>query len=288
MTTILITGATGNIGMAVLNALTSIDHQLEVYAGVRDTGLDSTKIAKFKIKSSHFDFADNKTYKPALANIDILFLLRPPQISNVNLYFKPLIAIAKESSIKHIVFLSVQGVEKSKIIPHHKIEQLILESKIPFTFLRPAYFMQNFTTTLHDELINKKRIYLPAGNAKFTLVDVSDIGEVAAKILTEIKNHVNKSYELTSNEKLTFSEMALKLSNGLSKTINYISPNLFNFYLTKRREKIPTMLIVVMIMLHYLPRFQKEPQTTDCIKNILKREPKSFDQFIIENKTNLS
>jgi len=287
MTTILITGATGNIGMEVLNALTNMSHQSAVYAGVRDIGLDSKKTAKFKVGNIHFDFTDNKTYKPALQNIDILFLLRPPQISNVNLYFKPLIDIAKQLSVKHIVFLSVQGVEKSKIIPHHKIEQLILESKIPYTFLRPAYFMQNFTTTLHDDLVNKKRIYLPAGNSKFTLVDVSDVGEVTAKILTEIKNHVNMSYELTSNEKLTFSEMAFKLSNGLNRIINYISPGLFSFYLTKRRENIPAALIIVMIMLHYLPRFQKEPQTTNCIKNILKREPKSFDQFITENKTNL-
>jgi len=81
-------------------------------------------------------------------------LLRPPQISDVKKYFAPLVETAKKSSIKHIVFLSVQGVDNSKIIPHHKIEKSIVDSKIIYTFLRPAYFMQNFTTTLRNDLVN--------------------------------------------------------------------------------------------------------------------------------------
>ncbi len=44
------------------------------------------------------------------------------------------------------------------------------------------------------------------------------------------------------------------------------------------------MLIVVMIMLHYLPRFQKEPYATDWVKRIINNEPKTFDEFVFENK----
>jgi len=206
----------------------------------------------------------------------------------VQKYFKPLIDSAVKNEVKHIVFLSVQGVQNSSIIPHHKIERLIVESKIPYTFLRPAYFIQNFTTTLHNDLKTKNKIYLPAGNTIFTLVDVTDIGEVAAIILTETVHHRNQCYELTCNKKLTFTEMALKLSEGLGKTIAYESPNLISFFLTKKKEKMPTKQILVMIMLHYFPRFQKEPKTTDCIANILKKQPKEFDQFIYENQHNLS
>ena len=227
------------------------------------------------------------TYKPALENCDLLFLLRPPQISDTNKYFKPLIEMARQVGIKHIVFLSVQGVEKSAIIPHHKIEKLILDSKIPYTFLRPAYFMQNFLGSLHHDLVVKKKIFLPAGNAKFALVDVHDIGHVAAVIMMNSNKHINTSYGLTNNEKITFGEMASQLSNELGEKITYESPNLLNFYWTKRKEKIPFMLILVMIMLHYLPRFQKKPLITNCIKNIIRREPKTFIEFIKENKQSL-
>ncbi len=288
MTKVLITGATGNVGTEVIKSLQNIDHQLDIYAGVRNLNEDRIELSGYKVNFSLFDFTDVETFKTALDGCEILFLLRPPQISEVEKYFKPIIDTCKENGVKHIVFLSVQGVEKSKIIPHHKMEKLIVDSKIPYTFLRPAYFMQNFTTTLHNDLINKKRIYLPAGNTKFTLVDVRDIGAVSVTILTNISEHINKSYELTCKEKLTFLEMAIILSDILGTVIQYVSPNLVSFFLTKRKEKTPTMFILVMIMLHYFPRFQKEPDTTNWVEKITDRQPTTFEQFVNDNKKALT
>ena len=284
MAKVLITGATGNVGLEVIKSLEIMDHHLEVYAGVRDLLHDKNKLANYKVNFSHFDFMDLKTYGTALHTCDILFLLRPPQISAVEKYFKPLIETCKDCGVKHIVFLSVQGVEKSKIIPHHKIEKLLVESKIAYTFLRPAYFMQNFTTSLRTDLVRNRLIYLPAGKAKFTLIDVCDIGAVAAAILTDVSLHRNVSYELTANEKLTFAEMAETLSTTLGIDIKYKSPTLLGFFLKKRKEKLPTMLILVMIMLHYFPRFQQEPTTSEWVEKILHRQPTSFETFIKNNK----
>jgi len=287
MTKVLITGATGNVGVMVFKALQKYKHDLELFAGVRNTETVNEKILNHNLKSVNFDFTNFKTFLPALENIDILFLLRPPQISDVNSCFKPLILAAKQARIKQIIFLSVQGVEKSKIIPHHKIEKIIIDSKIAFTFLRPAYFMQNFTTTLHQELVKNQRIYLPAGKAKFTIIDTEDIGLVVAKVLTEPEKHISKKYDLTNSETLSFGEMAKKLSLGLDKEIKFISPNLFQFFITKRREGIPTAFIFVMIMLHYLPRFQKTPKTTKWVKKITGNEAKLFDDFVLENREEL-
>ncbi len=284
MTKVLITGATGNVGTEVIEALGKLKHTLDLYAGVRNLSEDRMKFASQNVQFSQFNFTDFNSYQTALVGCDILFLLRPPQISEVEKYFKPIIQTCLEKGVKHIVFLSVQGVEKSKIIPHHKIEKLIVESRIAYTFLRPAYFMQNFTTTLRNDLIKNKQIYLPAGRAKFTLIDVRDIGAVAATILTNISSHINKSYELTNKEKLTFGEMAEVLSNNLGSDIQFKSPNLLSFFLTKRKEKQPIMLILVMIMLHYLPRFQKEPNITEWVEKITNEQPTSFKQFIINNK----
>jgi uncharacterized protein YbjT (DUF2867 family) len=285
MANVLITGATGNVGSTVISALVSLPHHLNLFAGVRNIS-ESAKTGDYNnVKPVSFDFTDPANAKNALQHCDILFLLRPPQLSEVNKYFKPIVDGCVETGVKHIVFLSVQGVEKSKIIPHHKIEKLITDSKIPYTFLRPAYFMQNFTTTLHADLVSKNCIYLPAGNAKFTLIDVRDIGLVAAKIITNTAAHINKSYELTCNQKLSFTEMAALLTKGLGIPVRFISPDLFRFFITKRREKIPVMLILVMIMLHYLPRFQKEPLITGWVKKLTGSDPVTFQQFIHDNKS---
>lgn len=287
MKRLLITGATGNVGREVINHLVTFAREIEIFAGVKSLKENLKTPFPRNVKLVEFDFENIATVKSALRICDQLFLLRPPHLSEVKKYFLPVIESAMEENIKHIVFLSVQGVENSKIIPHNKIEEIIVKSNIPYTFLRPAYFMQNFTTTLRSDLVKKKIIYLPARKAKFTLIDVSDIGNVAAKVLIDNDKHLNKAYELTCEEKLTFGEMAEHISSHLQIPIKFISPNPLSFFIQKRKEGYPTMLILVMIMLHYLPRFQKEPSITNTVRKIKGDAPINLDEFINDNLIHL-
>lgn len=280
MQKILITGATGTVGLETIKAFRHFGRRVDLVAGVRDVAKDSHKLSGFELGFVRFDFADSDTYEDALAGCDALFLLRPPQLADVKKYFKPLIEVAVAANVKHIVFLSVQGAPKNPIIPHHKIEKLIVRSGIPYTFLRPAYFMQNFTTTLHKDLVERKQIYLPADNAKFTLIDVRNIGAVAAQVLAHPDKHQNEAYDLTSNEPLTFVQMANTLSLELDQRINYESPTLWDFFWHKKREGSSTGFILIMIMLHYLPRFQKTPSLSPWVENITGETPISFEQFV--------
>ena len=131
---ILLTGATGNIGLEVLNQFILQPYSGKIIAGVRDVVKARSKYSEFEnIELRKFDFEDTETFDSALVNIDIVFLLRPPQISNIQKYIEPLInKIAAIGNIK-VVLLSVQGAEKSSIIPHRKIELLILKNKIAKT-----------------------------------------------------------------------------------------------------------------------------------------------------------
>jgi uncharacterized protein YbjT (DUF2867 family) len=285
MNRIFVTGATGNVGKEVILHLLTSTNKHKIIAGVRKLPGNQLNVdVDARVQFQHFDFEDLKTFKPALAKCNILFLLRPPQISDVNKFLKPLIEIAKECKVKHIVFLSVQGVQNSPMIPHHKIEKIIIKSGIPYTFLRPAYFMQNFTTTLRKDLVEKKIIFPPAGEAKFTIIDTADIGLVSAVVLTNPHKHINKSYELTNAEKLSFREMAAKISSVVRTKITYLSPNPLSFFIQKRREKVPRMFILVMIMLHYFPRFSKVPRTTEFVYLLTGKQPITFDEFLEENK----
>lgn len=285
MARILITGATGNVGIALLKAFSNQESNASIYAGVRSLEKDRITLSPYKVSCVEVNFDQPESFRAAFENCDILFLLRPPQLSDVKKYITPLLTIAKETGVQHIVFLSVQGVEKSSIIPHHTIEKLIQQSAIHYTFIRPAYFMQNFTTTLLEDLRSKKLIFLPAGNAKFTIIDVEDIGKVAAKVLLNPSLFQNKAFDLTNEELLSFEEMAEQLSQGLGLSIRYESPSLFRFFLQKRKEKMPVAFILVMIMLHYFPRFQKTPPLTFWVEKIAGQKPKRFGQFIKDNKS---
>ena len=288
MKKILITGATGNVGEQVIKFLVLKQGNFEILAGVRDLG-DGHRFPNFPdVKPVRFDFGKKALVDEALAKVDILFLLRPPQLINIKSYFEPLIQSAVKYKVRHIVFLSVQGAEKNSFIPHHKIEKLILDSKLNYTFLRPAYFMQNFTTTLKTDLIEHNRIYLPAGGAVFTLIDLEDVGKVAAEVLSHTQGHQNKAYTLTANQKLNFKQMADSLSRHLNRSITYKSPNPLVFLWKMKQRGHSVKFILVLIMLHYLPRFKSAPNISKSVKTITGFEPNSFSTFIQKNKKLLS
>ncbi|WP_375584709.1 NmrA family NAD(P)-binding protein [Cyclobacterium xiamenense] len=285
---ILISGASGNVGQEVCRFLQHPGTEHRIFAGLRNATQSVDFLRRFPaVQPVEFDFNRPDEFPAALAGIQVVFLLRPPQLSNVKKYFDPLIAACVEAKIGHLVFLSVQGAEKSSLIPHHKIEKRIVASGIPYTFLRPAYFMQNFTTTLREDIRKRSRVYLPAGKARFTLIDIRDLAAVAAEVLLHPDAHRNRSYELTNSEPLDFKAMCDLLSKVLGRKIAFVSPNLLQFYLQKRKEGVPTSYILVMILLHYLPRFQPTPQTSDWVEELLGRKAVGFGEFVQREKHKL-
>mgnify|MGYP001810211080 CR=1 len=285
MKRILITGATGNVGFEVIRFLEKSDSQNIIIAGVRN--IESAKnVFKdlHKIDFVNFDFEQPDTFDSALQNIDTVFLLRPPHISDTERYFRPLIQKIKEHKVSEIIFLSVQGAEKSKVIPHNKIEKLILDYNLNYIFLRPSYFMQNLTTTLLNDIKTKKQIILPSGNAKFNWIDIRDIAEVSSILLNGFSAYKNMAIELTGSENINFNRVANLLSSSTQEPIRFTNVSPLEFYRIKKKEGIAKGMIIVMIMLHFLPKFQKEPQISDYYEKITAKSPTSLGEFIEREK----
>ncbi len=285
MKNILITGATGNVGFETLHFLYHLINDVKIFAAVRNVEKAKNEFQNYPdLNIIKFDFEDFSTYENSFKNIDTVFLLRPPPISDVEKFFVPLINKIKSAGVKEILFLSVQGVEKSKVIPHNKIERLIKESGIDFIFLRPSYFMQNLTTSLLSDIRNHKKIILPAGKAKFNWIDVKNIGEAAAILLNDFDKYKNNYYELTGNENLNFYEAAEIISKTLNKKIIFENVNPVKFYFQKRKENYDNGFIVVMIMLHFLPRFQGEPRISSVYRMLTGKEPLALSEFVNREK----
>ena len=281
MSNILITGATGNIGFEVIRFLIKIDSPNKIIAGVRN--IDKAKTVfkdNSKLDYVHFDFEDFETFDNALSGIDKVFFLRPPHISDIETYFLPLISKIKEKNINQIVFLSVQGAEKSKLIPHNKIERLIKEYGLDFIFLRPSYFMQNLTTTLISDIKTKRQIILPSGKAKFNWIDIENIGEIAAILLDKFNDYKNQAIEITGLENENFEKVTELINDSIDYPIKFVNVNPFRFYKIKKREGMAKGMIIVMILLHVLPRFQKEPKISDFYEKLTGKKPTDLKTFI--------
>lgn len=281
MSRILITGATGNIGSSIINFLMKIDTTNEIVAAVRDIDKAKSLFPDYeKLNYVYFDFENPDSYRDATQNIDRIFLLRPPQISDIEKYFRPLIEIIKEQQIQEIVFLSVQGADKSKVIPHNKIESLIKAFKFDYIFIRPSYFMQNLTTTLLDDIKTKRKILLPSGSAKFNWIDIENIGETCSILLNRFSEFKNRAIELTGYENENFFKVVYLINTLIYRPIHFENVNPFRFYTIKKKDGMKKGMIIVMILLHILPRFQKEPKISDFYEKLTGKKPTRLIDFI--------
>jgi uncharacterized protein YbjT (DUF2867 family) len=130
----------------------------------------------------------------ALSDVDKLFLqtLPVPEVANVCSY---IVKEAKKKDVNYIVKLSAMGANSQSGVTilrlHGEEENIIRESGIPFTFLRPPAFMQNFITQFGRTIKTQNAFYVPAGDAKMSFVDVRDIASVAANMLMNSNDSKN-------------------------------------------------------------------------------------------------
>lgn len=111
----LITGATGNVGREVIASLIQKGQHETIVAGVRSLEKDVSRLPE-GTACVELDFEDPTSFETAFSQCKRLFLLRPPHISDVKKHFAPLIDLAVEKEVEHIVFLSVQGADENSII----------------------------------------------------------------------------------------------------------------------------------------------------------------------------
>ena len=273
---VLVTGASGNVGRAVIETLR------EQYPGEIEAIAAATK--PHASGEVEFDFTRAETHRHAFDGIDRMFLLRPPQLSNVSREIAPAIAAAKRAGISYIAFLSLQGVEGQTRTPHYAIEELLRASGIGWTFLRPSFFMQNLSTTHAAEIRDRNEIFVPAGNGKTNFVDARDVGEAAAHMLANPGKHLMRAYDLTGPASFTYDEVAATLSRELGREIRYARPSKVQFLVRKLREKTPLMFTLVMIYLYHQTVTGAADSFSPELGSLLGRTLRTLDEFVRDHR----
>jgi uncharacterized protein YbjT (DUF2867 family) len=272
--TILVTGASGNVGREVVCALQSLDQPIR--AAVPDEE-NARLVPGEGIDTVLLDFYHPDTYPAALDGVGRVFLMRPPAIADIERTLAPFIDAAQAAGVEHVVFLSLMGVNPR--VPHHRVEHKLKHSHIPHTLLRPSYYMQNLNTTHAADIRDRDEVFIPAGRGKISFIDVRDIGEVAAGIFTG-HGHVNQAYTLTGSQALSFAEVADIFSEVLGRPIVYANPSPDQFARRMRANGLPEELITVMLGLYATVRLGLGAKVTRDAQKLLGRPPIPFRQYV--------
>ena len=282
LSNVLVTGATGNVGREVVRLLSDLDYP--VIAAVRNP-IEASKSISSNVRCVSFDFTNPETFTDAFAGINKLFLVRPPAIADIS-KITPALNAAKQSGVEEIVFLSIIGADKNRIVPHYAIERAIEQLNIPATFLRCSFFMQILNTTHREDIRRRGRLFMPAGNGRTSFIDVRDIAAVAVKILTEEQDRAkgellsNRAYDLTGAVALTYSEVAAIFTTVLSRPIHYTNPSIPTFIWQMLQQGFPLPFVLVMVGIYTTARFGLADLVTSDIQQLLNRSPISIDRYV--------
>jgi len=220
---ILVTGATGTVGRATIQALQEAGASFK--AAVRDDA-KARSVLGADVRTVHFDFADRATWSTATDGVDAVFVLGPPMVPNLSELTLPFLDHLKQRGIKRVVYLSALAAEKlGESLPFHvQAEEKLRTDGFDFTVLRPSFFAQNFKNYEWENITERGITYTPAGNGKVGFIDAEDIGRAAAAVLTG-SGHSGKVYELTGPETLSYSDAAGLLTEVTGRQVFYPNPS---------------------------------------------------------------
>ncbi len=270
MTTLVIGGA-GHTGSEVVKELKKRG------AGVRIFVRKESTPAPEGVEIAVGDLLDPVSVQKALEGVSKLYLLNavtPDELTQGLIAYD----LARKKKLKHVVYHSVFGAEQFKDVPHFAskvaIESALHEFDTPFTILRPNYFFQN-DASLKEPLMQAGVYPMPLGPVGISAVDVRDIAEAAAIVLTS-DGHQGKTYNLVGPEPLSGPKAASIWSAALNKQIRYGDDDMDAFE-KQMRQRAPAWSAFDMRMMFqgYLERgFQAGKGDVETLTELLGHAPR--------------
>ena len=275
---ILITGATGRVGGTTLKQLST--RGVAVRALVRNAE-KAAQVASPLVETVIGDLAQPRSLESALDGITAALLVSPLDPHQVEIQGN-FIDAAKRAGRVHVVKISGLGTALNSSVRsgrwHAQTEKHLEDSGLPFTHLRPPFFMQNilrFAPTIRAS----GEFSGSMNQGKVAMIDVEDIAAVAVTALTTAA-HVGKAYTLTGPEALAYTDVAEKLSQLLGRTVTYKDTPLAAMRERLLASGMPEWHVDVQVDFSTALSAGHASVVTDTVEAVTGRPARTLEQFI--------
>lgn len=273
---ILVIGATGTIGTQLLGQL----HEDGV--AVRAMTRSPEKAAKLAALAEAVvgDLDDLETLVPAMRGVDRFFLVSSSTTQDRNA-----LAAAKEAGVRHVVKISTQEAGWTPVEGHghwHKErEDLIRDSGLAWTFLRPGMYM-SFALSWAPAIRREAAVRVAGGDGKLGPVDPWDVAAVAKAALTG-SGHEGRAYELTGPELLGFGDMAAVLAKVSGRTVRHLDLSEAQQAETLAEMGLPDYVVDGLLDTFSLIRAGRFAYVTSDVETATGRRPRTFETWAREH-----
>jgi uncharacterized protein YbjT (DUF2867 family) len=277
---ILVTGASGTVGKAVLQEVCRKQSNSRAMFRSKEEAAKSPSGCQPVLA----DFSDKPSLRKALDGVTAVFLVCAPIPQLVELESNVL-DVCKDTGVHHIVLNSALGAgDFPKSFPswHRKVEDKLKSTGISFTILRPNGFLQNIVAYNAPSIRAQGAFYASMSDAKVSYLDVGDIAAVAAKAL-HAATHAGKTYELHGPEAISNQELAKRISRIAGRTVNYV-----DISDSAQREamlglSMPEWQVTALLNLQQYYKQGGGAKTDGLLKSLIERDPVTLDQYLSAN-----
>lgn len=277
---ILITGASGSVGKAVLHE--GIRTQSKIRAMYRSKE-DAAK-APAGCEPVIGDYADKQSLRNALDGVTSVYVVCSPIPQLVELE-NNMVDACKESGVKHVVLNSALGAgDYGKSFPswHRKVEDKLKSTGLSWTILRPNGFLQNIVAYNAPSIRAQGAFYAAMGDSKTSYLDVGDIAMVAVRVL-QGGVHARKIYELNGPEAISNEELARRISKIAGRTVNYVDIPDSALHDSLIGLGMPEWQATALVELQQYYRMGGCGKTDGLLKSLIGRDPVTLDQYLAAN-----
>jgi uncharacterized protein YbjT (DUF2867 family) len=277
---ILITGASGNVGKAVLQEVCRKESKVR---GMFRSKEEAAK-APSGCETVLADFSDKQSLRSAMDGVTSVYVVCSPIPQLIELESNVL-DVCKESGVKHVVLNSALGAgDYSMSFPswHRKVEDKLKGTGMSYTILRPNGFLQNIVAFNAPSIRSQGVFYAAMGDAKVSYLDIADIAVVAAKALNG-GAHSGKTYELFGPEAISNQELAKRISRVAGRTVNYVDISESAQRQTMLGMGMPEWQATAILELQQYYKQGGGARTDGLLKSLIARDPVTLDQYLTAN-----
>jgi uncharacterized protein YbjT (DUF2867 family) len=277
---ILVTGAAGKTGRAVIQALNrdghavrALVHRPQQAQEVAALGAQEVVVGDMRLRMTM-----NEAARAARAVYHICPNMSPNEIEIGQLALDT----ARAAGVEHFVYHSVLH-PQTEAMPHHwqklRVEESILESGLPFTILQPAAYMQN-VLAYRDRIVKEGVYAVPyAVETRLSMVDLEDVAAVVALVLAG-PDHAGATYELAAAELLSQVQVADVLERHLGRPVRAQAVPLVRWEGQARASGLGgTQIQSLLQMFRYYERYGFRGNA-NVLKWLLDRPPTTFAAFV--------
>jgi len=276
---ILITGASGSVGKAVL---AEVARSGEKYRAMYRSKEDAAK-APAGTETVIADFSDKASLAAALRGVESVYLVCSPIPELVQLEGN-MIEASEEAGVRRIVLNSALGAgDYTKSFPswHRKVEDKLKAAKMAHCILRPNSFLQNVLMYYAPSIRAQGAFYGSMGNARTSYLDVRDIAVAAVRALRG-GGHDGKTYELNGPEALTCTEVAQRISQQAGVAARYVDIPADALRKAMLDQGMPEWQATALLQLQEYYTGGQGGTVDGVLEGLLGRPAVTMDQFLME------